>query len=204
VRMTNWLLGGAAVATLLLAGCATHATINKTIGSGSPFCKDLQSFATEVQGMDNAANEPLSTLTPQVDGVHQSLVKLQGEAPAADTVNGHLLKTDLGTEATAFGALSNALAGVRTSDPNAVGNALSQVNAKYGGALTDATNRLDDYGKSACGVTVAPPNPTTTTAPTGSTTTAGPASTGPATTGPATTAGLPVGPTAPPQTTTAP
>jgi hypothetical protein len=181
--MTNWLLGGAAVAALTVAGCSSGATIHSTITSAAPFCKDLQGFATQVEGLSNAANEPLSTLTPQVGAVYQSLAKLQSEAPSADTVNGHLVKADLATEASAFGALSGALASASTTDPNAAGNALDAVNAKYGGALTDATNRLDDYAHPVCGVTVTAPNPTTTTTTSGTS---------------------PVGPTAPPQTSTAP
>jgi hypothetical protein len=193
VRIRNWLLGGAAVAGMALAGCSTGPPVHSTIGKGTTFCNDLSAFATQVDALNNAADEPLSLLASQIDAVHQSLVKLVDEAPAADTVGGHTVKSDLTTEASAFAQLSSKLASANPSDPNAVGNALAAVNAQLGGPLTDATNRLDQYAKKVCGVTVASPNPTTTTTPAASTTSTGP--------GPSTTPAPAVGPTTPASTT---
>jgi hypothetical protein len=167
---------------MALAGCSTGPPVHSTIGKGTPFCNDLSAFATQVDALNNAADEPLPVLASQIDAVHQSLVKLVEEAPAADTVGGHTVKSDLTTEASAF-----------PSDPNAVGNALAAVNAQLGGPLTDATNRLDQYAKKVCGVTVASPNPTTTTSPAASTTSTAP--------GPSTTPAPAVGPTTPASTT---
>ena len=193
--MTNWVVGAAAVGALALVGCSTGPPIHSALPKGSPFCTDLGTFATQVEAV--TANETLAQLIPQVEAVHQSLLKLQGEAPAGDTVGGHSVRTDLGTEASAFAELSSRLNGASSTDPNAVGNALSGVNAQQGGALTDATNRLDDYSKTVCGVSAVSPNPTTTTTPASPTasTTAAPAST---TAAPASTTAAPTSTTAAP------
>jgi len=180
--MTNWLLGGAAVAGLVLAGCSSGPPIHTTVGRPTAFCNDLANFANQVAALNNAANEPASTLAGQVQAGQQSLVKLEGEAPAGDTVGGHSVKADLGTEASAFAQLAARLSAASSTDPAAVKNALDNVNAQTGGSVTDATNRLDAYAKTVCGVTVGSPNPTTTTTaapagPTGPSTTAGPSST---------------------------
>ena len=154
----------AAASLLLLAGCAKGPTIKSTVGQGSTFCTDIATFANDVVVLNDAAaqsrDELIQTLTP----LHAQLVKLEAEAPTADTVNGHSVKEDLGTLVTVYGDLLTELQNASPTDPNAVKNALHTVNAKYGQAATDAVTRLDAYASTVCHVSI----PTTTTSTTGS------------------------------------
>jgi hypothetical protein len=180
------LVAAAAAASLvLLASCAKGPTIKSTVGPGSPFCTDMATLANDLVVLNDAAaqsrDELIQTLTP----LHAQLVKLEAEAPAADTVNGHSVKEDLGTLVTVYGDLLTELQNASPTDPNAVKDALHTINAKYGQAATDAVNRLDAYANTVCHVSI--PTTTTTT----------PGSSRPSTTS---TTSAQVGPTAPSST----
>lgn len=198
--MRNRLASGAVgmvVAGVSLAGCASGPVIHRTIDSASPFCKQLQAFSAQAQTLTDAANEPLATLQQQLPPMRDALDQLVKDAPAADTVNGHLVKSDLQTEANVYHDMVAALQAASPTDPNAVANALAKVNGKQGGALTDATGRLDSYAHTVCGVIVSATSTTTTT-------TTAPPSTSTTAPGATTTTSTPsVGPVAP-TTTTAP
>jgi hypothetical protein len=198
--MRNRLASGAlgmVVAGVSLAACASGPVIRKTVDSGSDFCKELRSFSVQTQALTDAANQPLATLQQQLPPVSAALDQLVKDAPAADTVNGHVVKTDLQTEANVYHEVVAALQAASPNDPNAVANALAKVDAKRGGALTDATGRLDSYAHTVCLVVVS----TTSTSTSTSTTTSVPGSTTTAPAGATTTTTPPVGPVAP--TTTA-
>ena len=164
MRRIKLVAAAAAASLVLLAACAAGPTIKSTVGSSSQFCADITTFANDVVVLNDAAaqsrDELIQTLTP----LHEQLVKLEAEAPTADTVNGHSVKQDLGTLVTVYGELLTELQNASPTDPNAVKNALHTVNAKYGQAATDAVTRLDAYASTVCHVSI----PTTTTSTTGS------------------------------------
>jgi len=167
MRTAPWLAGGTLVA-VVLGGCAGGAVIKPpSVGPGSKFCTDSASFATSVAQLTDAAGDNRATLLPLVSGIETTLKSLQAEAPAADTVNGKSLKTDIGTIAGIVSDLASQLQ--QSTDVPAT---LKAVNAKSGQALTDAVGRFDDYAGTVCKVT----GPTTsvatssTTAPIGPTT----------------------------------
>ena len=175
MRVLGAMAAGTALAGTVLAGCASGPVIHSTIGQGSKFCGDLSSFSLQAEELNNGGT--LAALQSEVPAVHQALVTLAQEAPPADTVGGHLVKTDLNTEATAYGQLATALQQADPSDPNAAGDALKKVEEQSGGAVTDATGRLDDYAHKACGV-----NPTSVSGASGATTPVAPAGVGVTTT----------------------
>jgi hypothetical protein len=166
-----WVAAAVMVATL--AGCAGGAVIKPTIGSGSPFCSHVATFATQVAVLNDAAAEDRETLLQLLAPIESTLKSLESEAPATDTVNGKLLKDDIATMARVYQDLINELQ--RTSD---VHTALSTVNAKDGQALTDAVGRFDDYSSSVCKVNQVVPglSSSTTGGPSSPSTTAGPTS----------------------------
>lgn len=189
-------LASGAVAAAVLVGCSTGPVIHATIGRGSTFCTDLETFAALARPLGDAANQSLSALQAQVTPVRDQLQHLYDTAPAADNVDGHPVKTDLQTELNVYTQLVNALQAASPSDPNAVANALDKVNTQQGEALTAATGRLDSYTRTVCGVTVttstSSPSTSSSTVPSSTTsTTAGGAG------GATTTTGAPVGPVGP-------
>jgi len=154
---------------VLLAGCAGGAVIKPpSITAGSKFCTDVRSFAEQAAGLNDAAGETRAQLLDVLPGTVSTLKSLQAEAPAADTVNGKSLKTDIGTMAAVEQDLLDELQ--TTTD---VRSALKAVNAKDGRAMTDATGRFDAYASAVCKVGQA----TTGTSGAGTSTTA--ARTGP-------------------------
>jgi hypothetical protein len=159
VRRIMLVAAAGAASLVLLAACATGPTIKSTVSSSSPFCTDMATFANDVVVLNDAAaqsrDELIQTLTP----LHAQLVKLEAEAPTADTVNGHPVKEDLGTLVTVYGDLLTQLQAASPTDPNAVKDTLHTVNAKSGQAATDAVTRLDAYASTVCHVSI----PTTTT-----------------------------------------
>jgi hypothetical protein len=174
MRATRWV--AAAVMVVILAGCAGGAVIKPTITSGSPFCSKVAAFATQAGVLNDAAGEDRAALLQPLPPIVASLRSLESEAPAADTVNGKSLKTDIGTMASVYQDLINELQ--QTSDVRA---ALSTINTQHGQALTDAVGRFDDYSSSVCKVnqavpalpsstTVGPSSPSTTAGPTAPTT----------------------------------
>lgn len=196
-------MGGAVCASLAVTACSSGPPVKASTTPASPFCHDLATFRDQIVALGNGADETLPALQQQVPRVHEQLVKLQAEAPGADTVGGHPVKADLGAVAQVYGDLAAELQNAGTTDPNAVGNALAAVQKKDGAALTDATTRLDAYTKVACHLSVAPTPSSTSTptstavAPVAPSTTANPlsgASTSPVAGSPTT--------TAPPSTTT--
>jgi hypothetical protein len=158
LRRIKLVAAAAAASLVLLAGCST-VHIKSTVGQGSQFCTDIATFANDVVVLNDAAaqsrDELIQTLTP----LHAQVVKLEAEAPAADTVNGHSVKEDLGTLVTVYSALLTELQNASPTDPNAVKNALHTVNTQHGQAATDAVTRLDAYASNVCKVSI----PTTTT-----------------------------------------
>jgi hypothetical protein len=159
---------GALVAALGLSACASGPPIKSSVGKGTPFCTEMGTAATLAATLSPA--EPLATLQQQVTAVHAELLKLQSQAPAADTVGGHLLKTDIGTEANGLAQLATQLQNANPHSTDPVQTALTAVQASLGGELTAATDRVDDYAKSVCGV-VEVTGITTTTAGGGTTAT---------------------------------
>jgi hypothetical protein len=188
VRRRTRLVGATIAGALALAGCASGAVIHATIGSASAFCTDLGTFSNQAQGLNDAAGDTPATLVTSLKTVTAELDKLVGEAPTADTVNNHLVKADLKTEASAFDQLVTNLGSASPDDPNATANALKEVESSQGGTLVDATNRLDDYSKSVCKISV---SSTSTTA-------------GPSTTAAASTTAAPAAVTVAPGSTVAP
>src|SRR6202521_1348953 len=100
--MSKIVAAGAATSAMLLAGCAKGATIKSTIGQSSPFCADVATFAVEAVPRNNAAGDSRHALLHSLPPVETLLVKLQGEAPSADPVNGKPLKADVGTIAATY------------------------------------------------------------------------------------------------------
>ncbi len=166
MRTMHSLATGAAVAALILAGCSTQAPIHNTVGVGSKFCNDLNGVMTQLLSLDSAANYPLTQLQQALQPIESQLTQAQSDAPTADTVGGHSVKTDLTTVLTAYRALLARLQQAAPSDPAAVSDALKPVNDQYGEAVTGAAGRLDDYANRICHI--APPTSTTssTTTPT--------------------------------------
>jgi len=174
---------GVLVAAVGLSACASGPPIKSTVGKGTPLCNEFGTAAALSATLSPA--EPLATLAQQVAAVHAELLKLQSLAPATDSVGGHLLKTDLGTEASGMAQLATLLQNANTHSTDPVGNALATAEASLGDELTTVTGRVDDYAKSVCGVaevtgittttsggtpattatTVAPSGPTTSAAP---------------------------------------
>jgi len=159
VMMTRWLAVGAAVVVLSVTGCSKGATITGTVVQSSQFCTDAGSFGGQAQTVEAAAT-------------HDRLVKLVSEAPP-DKVNGHAVRDDITTVADAYGALSAQLGVADPNGPVAVAKAQVAVQAKYGEALTKATDRLDAYTKQVCKLTVT----NTVTSAAGGATTSGPQTT---------------------------
>jgi hypothetical protein len=143
-------VSGALVAALGLSACASGPPIKSSVGKGTPFCNEMGTAAALAATL--SPSEPLATLLPQVTAVHAELVKLQGLAPATDTVGGKLLKTDLGIEASGLAQLATQLQNANPHSADPVQTALAAVQASMGGDLTAATGRVDDYAKTVCGV----------------------------------------------------
>jgi hypothetical protein len=179
--MRNIVAVGAVTSVLVLGGCG-GAVIKKSIGPGSPFCTDLATFATQVAPLADAAAETRPALLQTLPPIHALLVKMQAEAPTADTVNGKPLKADVMAVAGIYADLITALQNASATDPAAVRNALAAVYSKQGLAVTNAVNRLDAYTKPVCGVTTASATSSTTTS---------------STTAPTSTTVAPLGPVAP-------
>ena len=163
MRTRNIVVAGAVAAAVLLAGCSGGATIPKpSVLPGSPFCTDIGTFATRSAGVADAAGLGRTAFVQAMTPIHTELVKLSGEAPAADTVNGKSLKADL---ATATGGTSDMISAVESASTDAgVKAALATVNAKEGQAMTDAIGRIDAYASQVCKVS-APAAATTVIAP---------------------------------------
>lgn len=193
MKTRNIVAVGALVSASLLAGCAGGATIKTTIGPGSPFCNDLGTFATKAVTLTDAAGSSRAALLQALPPIHDLLVKLQGEAPTGDTINGKPLKADIATVASVYAATIAALQNAGATDPAAVRTALASVDAKQGQALTDAINRLDAYTSPVCKVGAVSPSVSTSTSVPSSVGPVGPAA--PSTTAPATATTAPTTPT---------
>ena len=170
--MTRWLAVGAAVVVLSVTGCSKGATITGTVVQSSQFCTDAGSFGGQAQTVEAAASADRATLQRQTAATHDRLVKLVSEAPP-DKVNGHAVRDDITTVADVYGALSAQLGVADPNGPVAVAKAQVAVQAKYGEALTKATDRLDAYTKQVCKLTVT----NTVTSAAGGATTSGPQTT---------------------------
>ena len=171
MRTRNIVAACAVTAAVLLAGCSTGATIpKKSVGPGTKFCNDVGTFATQSPGIADAAGLSRAAFLKAMAPIHTLLATLEGEAPAADTVNGKSLKTDLTTVANATADMISAVESA--SAATTLKTALAPVNAKEGQALTDAVGRVDAYAGQVCNVSASAT--TTTTAGVATTSTAVP------------------------------
>ncbi len=170
MRTRRALVSGGAVAVLLLVGCTTQAPIHNTVGQGSKLCTDLSSLTTQLLAINDAANLPPAQLQQDLQPIETAIAQAQADAPTGDTVGGHSVKTDLTTLLTAYRALLTNLQNANASNPAAVANAISPVQAQYGEAVTGAAGRLDDYANRICKI----PTPGSTTSTSSTTTTVGP------------------------------
>ena len=161
VRTRNSVAAGAVAAVVVLAGCS-GAVVKSTVGPGSTFCTDLGTFATQSALIADGASFSRAQFLQAMPPIHALVVKLAGEAPSADTVNGKSLKADLTTVASVTADMITAVQAA-TSDAG-VKPALAQVNAKEGQALTVAVGRVDSYtGKCHLSTTTTTSVPATTT-----------------------------------------
>jgi len=160
-------VAGAVAAGVLLAGCSGGATIpKKSVGPGSTFCTDMGTFAGRDAAIADAAALSRAAFLQTMAPINTLLVKLSGEAPATDTVNGKPLKADLVTITKVTADMVSAV-GSASSDAG-VKPALASVNGREGQALTDAVGRVNAYASQVCAVSAA----TTSTAGVATTTTA--------------------------------
>ena len=152
---------GAVAAVVVLAGCS-GAVIKSPAGPGTTFCNDLGTLANQSAQIADAANFTRAQFLQTMPPIHALVVKLAGEAPSADTVNGKSVKADLTTVATVTADMISAVQSA-TGDAG-VRPALAQVNAKEGQALTVAVGRVDSYtGKCHLSTTTTTSVPATTT-----------------------------------------
>jgi hypothetical protein len=144
---------GSIAVTVFAFGCSTGTSIHSTVGPGSQFCTDLAAFASSAQELENGAGMGRDQLLAALMPVHDLLVKLEAEAPAADTVNGKSVKDDIATLVTVSSQIITDLQTSSSTSPTAVKDVLNAANAQHGEAVTDAVNRLDAYASSVCKVT---------------------------------------------------
>jgi hypothetical protein len=124
----------------------------------------MSDFATAAQALENGAGMSRDALIAALTPVHAQLVKLEGEAPPTDTVDGKSVKEDLGTLVAVSSELIGELQNVSPSDPAAVQKVLSSVNQQHGEAVTNAVNRLDAYASKVCKISTSTSGPTTSAA----------------------------------------